>query len=321
MTQYYYNAYAMPAVNGPLAVIPGFDATRKLFDVPDVIPLLPFGRLITPKKLSEICDERAAQIHQLAKDNGKKIYVYWSGGIDSTAVLVALLKQGAAKDLVLVMNEASITEYPEFYKTYVDGKLTVNMVTYRHGDEIPIPVQHYLKDGIVCTGELGDQMFGAGKYVDLPDTNVLLAEWRGKYGHHKAIDKYEAFASACPVPINNLKEFWWWGNYAVKYTNVAFRMLLTSYKFELEKDVFHFFHTTDFNDWAVSTPMEERFYGTDLRKYKQPLKDYIFTFTKDGNYQLNKTKEGSLYKLDTPKNFGTQHLMLRKVSTDWVISR
>lgn len=321
MTQYYYNAYTMPAVGGLLVVSPGFDATRKLFDVPDVVPLMPFGRLTTPKALTDICDERAAQIYKTAVDSGKKIYLYWSGGIDSTAALVALLKQGVSKELVLVMNSASIAEYPEFYSKYVDGKLAVNMVEYRRGDEIPIPVQHYLSDGIVCTGELGDQMFGAGRYVDTSNTSLLLTSWKDKYGHNKEADKYEAFAATCPVPINNLKEFWWWINYTVKYTNVAFRMLLTSYKFQLEKDVFHFFHTTDFNDWAVSTPMEERFYGTDLRKYKQPLKDYIYEFTKDSNYKINKIKEGSLDKLVTPRNFGTQHLMLRKVSTDWVISR
>lgn len=321
MTQYYYNAYTMPVVSGPLAVIPGFDATRQLFDVPDVVPLLPFGRLITPKKLSDICDVRAAHIHKLAKDSGKKIYVYWSGGIDSTAVLVALLKQGAAQDVVLVMNDVSISEYPEFYKEHIDGKLAVDMVRYKRGDEIPTPVQHYLKDGIVCTGELGDQIFGAGKYVDLSDPSVLLTSWRDKYGRHKQMPKYEAFVAACPVPINNLKEFWWWGNYTVKYTNVAFRMLLTSYKFKLEENVFHFFHTQDFNDWAISTPMEERFYGVDIRNYKQPLKDYIYEFTKDTNYQINKIKVGSLDKLHTAINPSTHHLQLRKVSTDWVVSR
>jgi hypothetical protein len=67
-------------------------------------------------------------------------------------------------------------------------------------------------------------------------------------------------------------------------------MLINSPGVVLDKNLFHFFHTEAFNDWAVSTPTEEKFYGSDLRQYKMLAKNYIYAETKDAAYRDHKTK-------------------------------
>lgn len=289
MTKYYFNARSMPSMRYPLFSPNVFDRTRILFDVKNLEPLMPIGKADCTKKLNDICDERSFEIFK--KAGAKKIYVFWSGGIDSTTALVSLLRCGAGKSLCVLMNSESVAEYPDFYDKYIKNNLNVIWVDYKNSFGIPESPDKYLQDGVLVTGEIGDQIFGSDKYLSFGDTSKLLSNWKDGM---PMIEKYEEFALASPVQIKTKKDFWWWFNYAVKYNQVAFRVLRNSKTFILEENTFHFFNSVSFNDWAVSTPSEEKFFGTDIRKYKKPLKDYIYNFTKDSNYQLNKIKVGSL---------------------------
>ena len=282
----------MPTLRSPMSFPNVFDRTNILFNVPNLDPILPLGKTGYKDSLVDTCDSRAQEI--INKSGDKKSYVFWSGGIDSTTVLVSLLKLGAGPSLCIVMTEESIKEYPEFYNNYIHNKLNIRLIRYEHAYKIPEPVDTYLTDGIVVTGEIGDQMFGSDMYLTYGDSTKLLSPWKNELKNSRAFEKYEQFALACPVEIKTLKDFWWWFNYSVKYNSVVFRMLRTSHNFKLECNTFHFFNTTAFNDWSMSTPVEDRFFGSNIKNYKQPLKDYIYSFTKDSNYCKNKTKEGSL---------------------------
>lgn len=292
-TKYYFNTRLMPGISSPLVISYVFDRTRTLLDVPDITPIRPIGKITTPKGLSDICDSRAEQI--VFSAGGRPIYVFWSGGIDSTAALVSLLKQTGAT-IVVVMNKESIKEYPYFYTRFVKNKLTTKMVDHATIYGIPKSIDTYLADGIVVTGELGDQIFGADRIfkTSLTNPNLLMQPWQDTFTDKTLVDKYVEFAEACPFKLKTYKEFWWWINYSLKYTYVCFRMLRTSYTFKFDQNMFHFFDTEHFNDWAISTPMEVKFFGVDGKKYKQPLKDYIFKFTNDVEYQQHKTKQDSL---------------------------
>lgn len=288
---YYFHSRLMPNLASPSSVTNAFDRTHTLFSVPEVSAILPVGCVDHSQPLSDICANRAQGIVSAAA--GKKIYVFWSGGIDSTLALVALIQAGATPSLCVVMNQESIDEYPEFYYQHIENKILTKIIHYQNQFGIVEPVDTYLADGVVVTGELGDQMCGSGKYLH-EDPEKLLSPWEDALCKTKSFEKYQRFANSAPIEINTLKDLWWWFNYAVKYNYVAFRMLRTSRNFKLEENVFHFFNTVEFNDWCVSTPIEEKFFGTDIKKYKQPFKDYIYGFTKDLNYQQNKTKLGSL---------------------------
>lgn len=104
------------------------------------------------------------------ESNGRPIVVCWSGGIDSTAVLVSLLKTARTKQrqnrLRVLMDDESHGEYPLFFETYIKDKL---MVIPRSGRTVGEVTKRLLTDdagggGALCvTGELGDQLFGSDR--------------------------------------------------------------------------------------------------------------------------------------------------------------
>jgi hypothetical protein len=57
----------------------------------------------------------ASAIHGM---DGEKV-VMWSGGLDSTAIIVALMNIQAAQDFEIVLTQESIEEYPAFYERVV----------------------------------------------------------------------------------------------------------------------------------------------------------------------------------------------------------
>ena len=82
------------------------------------IPSIPNG---FTKTFEEICVERATALI----DTGKTLKVTWSGGIDSTGVLVSLIKAaGSNTDQIKVMFESrAIEENPDFYNNHIKDKL------------------------------------------------------------------------------------------------------------------------------------------------------------------------------------------------------
>ena len=63
------------------------------------------------------------------KGSGENLYVLWSGGIDTTAVVVAFLRilsefpeyhEKYAHRIVIAYCERSIKEYPWFFEKYID---------------------------------------------------------------------------------------------------------------------------------------------------------------------------------------------------------
>jgi NH3-dependent NAD+ synthetase len=86
---------------------------------PEIEIITPIGELCTPKTIGELCYDSVNQILN-ASDN-KKLYISWSGGIDSTLVLAEFLKIVPKDRIVVLMNDYSIQEYTHFYKTFIDS--------------------------------------------------------------------------------------------------------------------------------------------------------------------------------------------------------
>src|SRR3954462_7436394 len=93
------------------------------------VPLFPIPEFRTfTKSYEEVCDGRAREILQNADTPGIRIYVLYSGGIDSTCLLISLLKQATPeqkKNIVVLMSHESIAENPRFYEEHIRGKLKV----------------------------------------------------------------------------------------------------------------------------------------------------------------------------------------------------
>ena len=134
------------------------------------------GTIIGGAPVSEVCAreldaammERARSLWEEADgaSPAAEIRVMWSGGIDSTAALVSLLRaaseggEAAARRrlerLVIVLDDDSRAEYPRFYRESIAGRLREEPRDGRSVSAIGGG-----GSGLIVTGELGDQLFGS----------------------------------------------------------------------------------------------------------------------------------------------------------------
>jgi hypothetical protein len=100
--------------------------------------------------------------------NGGRVIVCWSGGIDSTALLVCLLRTQLAiqsdnringSQLSVVCDEESIAENPSFYEKHLLSKVPI---VHRNGRTVS-EIAAKFPGALILTGELGDQIFGSDK--------------------------------------------------------------------------------------------------------------------------------------------------------------
>ena len=77
---------------------------------------------------SEICDLVGADIVNTVNNSNRILLVSYSGGVDSTLVLISLLKNGINKDkLLILLSESSIAENPVFYQNFIYNKLNCDI--------------------------------------------------------------------------------------------------------------------------------------------------------------------------------------------------
>jgi len=101
--------------------------------------------------LATLLDRRANELLSL----DQRIAIMWSGGIDSTCVLAALIKNSTnLSQLVIYCSNKSIQENPEFY-----NKLIKNKIECREVDELDV-TNEFIDEHVLLHGDPGDCVFG-----------------------------------------------------------------------------------------------------------------------------------------------------------------
>jgi hypothetical protein len=324
--------YCLPYVLGDAAVRarPGVARFAHLFRLYGnwVVPLDRTGTISTPirsvslfpvptyrafsKSYEDLCSDRAGEILGKAEKLGVRIYVMYSGGIDSTCILVSLLKQATPqqrKNIVVLLSQESIAEYPRFYQEHIRGKLKVDssirFPDLLGGGDMLLSAEH--NDMVMGSDKIGDLMTRYGPDViherysrdlitDLLETSLNGdAEAADFY-----VDLFERIRDVAPVPIDTNFEFLWWINFAVKWQACyAYIVMLTPPKNAhgftknyLDTRFVSFFNTEDFQLWSMNNP-DKRIRDT-WTSYKWIAKQVIYDYTKDAEYRDNKVKNGSL---------------------------
>lgn len=289
--------------------------TESLFPMPKLRPL--------KTSFEELCDRRARDLLDRAGKLDSDVRVMWSGGIDSTLLLISFLKSARKEEkerIVVLLTEESIAENPLFYRDHIRGKLRVDAsssFTYLLG------TKH-----LIIGGEHNDQLFGSdmvGKLITRFGPECIHAPYNremmftffdAKLDDPASTDFYlnlfERLKKASPVPIRSNFEFLWWINFSLKWQSVFMRML--TYVAErnaphidrdyIETRYVHFYGTDDFQLWSLNNP--DKKIKNAWNTYKWPCKDIIYRYTKDADYRDNKIKRGSLYFLllqRSPFNF------------------
>lgn len=322
LAQYFklYSAGAVPidrtgTIQTPVAV-------HSLFPMPKPRPI--------SLSFEDICNARASEILTRAEEADARIFAMWSGGIDSTLLLVSLLKCATSAQrsrITVLLSEASILENPNFYREHVAQKLQTETST-----ALPYIIGN---KSILVSGEHNDQLFGSDIMAPLiakHGTSVIHQPYdRAVFFTHyneilsseklsnKYLDLFETLKSKSPLPITSNFDFAWWINFSLKWQTVFARLL--TFVAPRNRDnitaeyargyYFPFYNTEDFQLWSMNN-MDKRIKET-WSTYKWPCKDIIYDYTKDADYRDNKLKRGSLHA------FMRSHDAFKFLDTDYTL--
>lgn len=235
---------------------------------------------------SDTCDYTATNI--LKNSNGKPINIYWSGGIDSTAVLVSFLKNSDnLNNINITLSKDSIEEYPLFFNNFILDKIKFTV------SENPMTLVN--TDFINVTGELGDQIFGSASIFTANDKGKLFDKYTN-YLSESFIEVISEQLNKCPIELNSVFDILWWINFSMKYQYVQLRIYADILK--PFGSILHYFDTQEFQLWSLNN--HDKKIKSTIESYKYMAKDYIYDFTKDSDYRDYKLKVNSL-KLNTLK--------------------
>lgn len=284
----------------------------------------------------DCCTLRAEELINTSKRLNKPITVLYSGGIDSTIILISFLKLGIdLRDHVTVaMTPDSVNEFPNFYYQHV--RPNFNLISSEQFSSL------FDGNSILIGGEHNDQLIGSdiiGKVnarfgtdrIHEPYENGFLKQWfLSNNMEEQHADWWQDMlfwhAKQAPCEIKSFFDLLWWLNFNFKWQSVFFRILLRvgkNYRGNINQQYVdtcfdHFYAHENFQKWSMLNP-HLKIKGT-WDTYKFHAKDLIFKFTKDPIYRQEKLKRGSLWKLfvskDTPIGITADYQYLYKLDKE-----
>jgi len=268
----------------------------------------PFGDSFNCVTIAELIDARAHEI----VSKYQRIAVLYSGGVDSTTVMVSLLKALPSNEtdrLIVVYDETSIQENPVFWRDYIT-KTKCEFVEIH--DHITLTIRE-LDCDVIVSGWCADQLFGSDLHVNNHDLfNVpWLDGLKETYLRNKGIllsDRtlstvnclYADYAKTFDIKLDQFCEFAWMINWSFKFSYLRDELnLRLAYSKNANKGL-AFFGTMDFRRWSLTRypKIKDHCGYKDSLYYKVPLKTYIIEYNQDAKYYKQKNKVGSIRRVN-----------------------
>lgn len=258
----------------------------------------------SPVPFSDLMDKTAVALIERA--NGGDVVVCWSGGIDSTGVVVSLLKHLADKSrLKIICAPSALEEYPLFYNEFLVKQGISVTVT-----NAVVKTLDTLNCGVITSGWCSDQLFGSDTHLRIPDAYNLpwidgvaeLYAFRtsGRVKLSAASLElleavYQDYASRLGVVLNQYCEFAWLFNFGCKFTFVKEVMRLKMPESKNRDKCVPFYSGFDFQRWSVGNfeNIKANNGYIDPEYLKPPIKQYIVEYTNDVDYRRKKGKRNS----------------------------
>jgi hypothetical protein len=284
---------------------------------PDYV-LCPALNQQSTKSFNDVTDLRAVDIKQAMKQQDQEIAVFWSGGIDSTVALAAMVKNFDSVDLkniTVIANNQSYYENPIFYHSVIE-KYQLKTVNFKNFSDDRIQElfdRYYVVDGepadklwIVNIAIQFESVYGAGSLITplKKISNKFIEFLTGYMSADQANQYYNSLIqniNEAGVEIVTLGDLFWWINFNfhwVEHLLIWYNQFPIknheSYK-QYKKNYKPWYNTEEYQLWSLSDrPKSIKTDRHDL--YKMPAKQYIDDLVKDPYYLNYKSKLGS------PKN-------------------
>ena len=307
----------------PTAVVPGFE--------------MPLYNPNFKLSFDEVTDERANDIKKLIRTTGSRIGVYYSGGIDSTICLTALIKNLTTEELKNIdvcMSIESIIENPHFFNKYIRNKINIL-------DSSKIRYDYFESKGdFAITSDQGDSIFGtelgtklyfcypqllkklsteSRKNIELlnhkiSDADVHYSKYKDLIIAYFELSNEPEFGQkfyeilnfniqTSTVPVISLHDFFWWYIFNVKYMECALRSTIYYYngndsKKSINTTVINWFNHKNYQKWSMANNNNgQKINGTTPASYKFIGRNYIYNFDNNEWYYKYKSKLASLINI------------------------
>jgi hypothetical protein len=270
------------------------------------------------RSFRDVTDLRAVNIKKEMQQQDQEIAVFWSGGIDSTVALAAMVKNFDSADLkniTVIANNQSYFENPIFYHNVIE-KYQLKTVNFNNFSDEKIQDlfdRYYVVDGepadklwIVNIAIQFESIYGAGSLTTpLAKISSKFVEFLSGYMSFDQANQYYNFLMQniieTGVEIVTLGDLFWWINFnfhwlehlLIWYNQFPIKNP-QSYK-QYKKNYKPWYNTEEYQLWSLSDrPKSIKTDRHDL--YKMPAKQYINDLVQDPYYLNYKSKLGS------PKN-------------------
>lgn len=301
--------------------------------VQEVIPkfTMPSYNPIFNLSFSEVTDIEATKIKDRI-NKGEHFAITYSGGIDSTVIMAALIKNLSKRELENVHVYASVNsiiENPNFWEKFIFEKFKII-------DSNKFKLDDLIEMGLTpITADEGDAIFGTMIGLNLYHTyDAMLAELsptvrnnlkllKNKisseevhYSLYKdliikqlSLSKNEEFGrilyekfnrniQTSSVPIHSLHDFFWWIIFNVKYLNCSVRSALYfNDRIDFKQAIYkieNWYNAENYQLWSMVNNNNGTKIESNVMSYKKVAREYIYDLDNNEWYKNYKLKLESL---------------------------
>lgn len=258
---------------------------------------------------AEVTDRRAMDVAAATAQDDLPIYVFWSGGIDSTVILAALLRNWSREQLdrvIVVMNNASYYENSWFFNRCVRNTLRYQEAIQQDWTTSWL-INGYPGDTIWVQADILEiDRWRPGTYQQKLATSAdhLLTwlSWKSDAAYARwLLEMIMANSASVGIELQDCEDFYWWLNFNFIFAGElykAFQYKRTCHSDRADLACYYersiaWFSSHDYQLWSVQNRSNGVKYQGNPRSYKMPAKKYIFAVDKNAWYRDYKTKMSS----------------------------
>lgn len=284
------------AINQIFSTWPSFDIVDRtgVANGPIIFaPVRPWAIPKTQISLESALQQRVAEIC----NRGQRINLFWSGGIDSTTIVTAFIKYAPdLKQCRVCYSPWSTYEHPNFYK---------KLQAISELELLDLSGTTYLNlnlDGLMISGNSGDEIHASmdQSFLDQYGYETLHSSWKdffySKKPHCDFIEFCESWFAQAGREIFSVLDARWWFYAITKLTSLLFLRDLQMHNYgngQFNAQRLLGFFDCDQYEQYIYFNVDKIIPSKNYSSWKQSLKDFCFSFDRDEDYRVYKTKTHS----------------------------
>ena len=278
------------SVNQTVSIIDRTEANK--FFIPCIEHRIPKDNNNFNKSFKQICEERSIQL----LNTGKRLNVFWSGGLDSTTVLFSLLtKANDLSQIRVILTPASILEsgnmFDKFIKNKISYILNVGNIREQFFKQKEFKDFDFNKE-LLLTGTQLDSLYTILRLKIPTDMEYHHLQYEEKLSQHlnkNVVDFFIKSTKKFPKKIKTYGDF-------LKFYCFNFHWHKDKYTLKINLDprysnlINSFFDIEDFERWSLWSKESIITETKDFLKIKIPQRNLLYELTGDKVYSFEKGK-------------------------------